>query len=120
MENFEFDYYFKICYHYIRKVVIFYSHLNFRKAGEFVLEVKRKDNEGFEGFMRRFSKKTLQSGRLIQAKKIMFHQKPLSKRAQKERAKKREETKNWREYLRKIGKLDELLENKHKGKLSRR
>lgn len=84
-----------------------------------MLEVKRKDGEGFEGLMRRFSKKTLQSGRLIQAKKVMFHQRPMSKLAQKERAKKRGETKKFHEYLRRIGKLDELLESKKKGRHSR-
>jgi ribosomal protein S21 len=81
-----------------------------------VLEVKRKEGENFESLIRRFTKKTLQSGRIIQAKKVMFHQKPLSKRAQKERAKKREETRKLQEYLRRIGKLNELLEGKKMGK----
>jgi len=84
-----------------------------------VLEVKRKEGENFESLMRRFSKKTLQSGRLIQAKKVMFHQRPISKLAQKERAKKREETKKLHEYLRRIDKLDELLESKKKSRHSR-
>lgn len=76
-----------------------------------MLEVKRKDNESFEGLMRRFSKKLLQSGRIIQVKKIKFYQKPLNKRAVKLRALRREELKRKREYLRKIGKLDEFLES---------
>ena len=76
-----------------------------------MLEVKRKDNESFEGLMRRFSKKLLQSGRIIQIKKIKFYQKPLNKRAVKLRALRREELKRKREYLRKIGKLDEFLES---------
>jgi len=75
-----------------------------------VLEVKRKDGESFEGLMRRFSKKLLQSGRILQVKKIKFYQKPLNKRAIKLRALRREELKRKREYLRKIGKLDEYLE----------
>lgn len=75
-----------------------------------MLEVKRKDNESFEGLMRRFSKKLLQSGRILQVKKIKFYQKPLNKRAIKLRALRREELKRKREYLRKIGKLDEYLE----------
>jgi len=77
-----------------------------------VLEVKRKDNESFESLMRRFSKKLLQSGRIIQAKKIQYHTKPLNKRAQKLKALRREDIKDKREYLRKIGKLDEYLESK--------
>ncbi len=75
-----------------------------------MLEVKRKDGERFEGLMRRFSKKLLQSGRILQVKKIKFYQKPLNKRAIKLRALRREELKRKREYLRKIGKLDEYLE----------
>ena len=79
-----------------------------------MLEVKRKDNESFESLMRRFSKKLLQSGRIIQAKKIQYHTKPLNKRAQKLKALRKSEINQKREYLRKIGKLDELLD-KRKG-----
>lgn len=75
-----------------------------------VLEVKRKEGESFEALMRRFSKKLLQSGRILQAKKVKYYQKPLNKRAQKQRAIRREEIKKKREYLRRIGKLDEYLE----------
>jgi len=85
-----------------------------------VLEVKRKDGESFEGLIRRFSKKTLQSGKLIQAKKIMFYKKPLSSLSQKEKAKKREEVKGYREYLRKVGKLEEWMQNKKKGRGARK
>jgi len=76
-----------------------------------VLEIKRKDGESFESFIRRFSKKTLQSGKIIQAKKIRFFQKPLSHLAKQQRAKKRDEMKKKREYLRKIGKLDEMIQS---------
>jgi len=85
-----------------------------------VLEVKRKDGENFETLIRRFTKKTLQSGRIIQAKKVMFFQKPLSEKAQKERAKNRDKVTKLREYLRKIDKLDEYNESKKKGKSKRR
>jgi ribosomal protein S21 len=76
-----------------------------------VLEVKKKDNESFEALIRRFTRKTIQSGKIIQAKKIRFYQKPISKRAQKAKALRREEIKKEREYLRKIGKLDDVLDN---------
>ena len=79
-----------------------------------MVEVKRKDNESFESLMRRFSKKIIQSGRVIQAKKIRFHQKPLNQRARKLKAMRREDIKKQREYLRKIGKLDELLDARKK------
>ena len=74
-----------------------------------MLEVKKKDNESFESLIRRFSKKTVQSGKLLQAKKIQYHKKDLSKRAQKVKAIRRELVKDKKEYLRKIGKLDEIL-----------
>jgi len=79
-----------------------------------VLEVKKKDTESFESLIRRFTKKTIQSGKILQAKKIKFRQKPISKRAQKAKALRREEIKKQREYLRKIGKLDDFLDNKKK------
>ncbi len=79
-----------------------------------MLEVKKKDTESFESLIRRFTKKTIQSGKILQAKKIKFRQKPISKRAQKAKALRREEIKKQREYLRKIGKLDDFLDNKKK------
>lgn len=85
-----------------------------------MLEVKRKEGESFEGLIRRFNKKTLQSGKLLQAKKIMFHQKPLNKLARKEKAKKRQEVTAYREYLRKIGKLEEWMQARKKGRTTRR
>lgn len=85
-----------------------------------MLEVKKKDNESFESLIRRFTRKTIQSGKLIQAKKIRFYQKPTSKRALKAKALRREEIKKQREYLRKIGKLDELLDNRRKVNIRRK
>lgn len=72
-----------------------------------MLEVKRKDGESFESMMRRFSKKTVMSGRVIQAKKILYVAKPLNKRARKCKAIRRETIKDQRDYLIKTGKLDE-------------
>jgi ribosomal protein S21 len=51
-----------------------------------VLEVKRKDGESFESLIRRFTKKTIQSGKILQAKKIRFFNKGKSKREQKDGA----------------------------------
>lgn len=70
-------------------------------------EVKRKRGETFEGMMRRFSRRIQQSGRLIQAKKIRFHAKTKSRNLQRVSALRREEIKKKREYLKKIGKLEE-------------
>ena len=81
-----------------------------------MLEVKKKDRESFEGLIRRFTKKTIQSGKILQAKKVRFHQKPEGELAQKRRAIRKNQINKKRDYLRKIGKLDELIgSNKKSG-----
>lgn len=82
-----------------------------------LVEVKRKDGESFESLLRRFSKKTLQSGKLLQAKKIKYYQKPKTKREKRESAQRREKIKKYRDYLKKIGKLDDLIEKNKKIKI---
>lgn len=80
-----------------------------------MLEVKRKDNESFENMVRRFTKKTIQSGKILQAKKVRFYSKDSSKRKQKESALRRLDMSGKVEYLKRIGKLDDFL-NKRYGK----
>ena len=72
------------------------------------VEVKRKKGESFESFLRRFNKKLIQSGKLLQARKVRFYQDPVSKVKLRASALRRKEMSSKREYLRKIGKLDEL------------
>ncbi|MCR4280295.1 MAG: hypothetical protein NUV82_02625 [Candidatus Komeilibacteria bacterium] len=79
-----------------------------------MLEVKRKPGESFESLLRRFTKKTIQSGRVLQVKKIKFFQKDKSELRRKEAALVREDFRKKRDYLRRIGKLDEFLEKKKK------
>ncbi|MCX6784616.1 MAG: 30S ribosomal protein S21 [Candidatus Komeilibacteria bacterium] len=74
-----------------------------------MVEVKKKNNESFESLIRRFSKKVMQSGRIIQAKKVRFLKNSPNKRARKISALRRQIITGKREYLRKIGKLDELI-----------
>ena len=81
-----------------------------------MLEVKKKDGESFESLLRRFTRKTIQSGKILQAKKVRFHQKPKTKREVKASALRREELRRQRDYLRRIGKLDELQEKKKRYK----
>lgn len=45
--------------------------------------VVRKEKEGFESLMRRFSRKVHQSGSLADARKRQYFEKPLSKREQR-------------------------------------
>jgi ribosomal protein S21 len=79
-----------------------------------VLEVKKKDGESFESLLRRFTRKTIQSGKILQAKKIRFRQKPKTRRELKESALRKEEVRKERDYLKRIGRLDETLEKKKK------
>ncbi|MDD4290292.1 MAG: 30S ribosomal protein S21 [Patescibacteria group bacterium] len=72
-----------------------------------VVEVKVKTNESFEKLVRRFTKKIIQSGKLIQARKIRFKTKVKNARKRKAGAIHRVKAQDKREYLRKIGKLDE-------------
>ena len=74
-----------------------------------MVEVKKKNNESFESLIRRFSKKVMQSGRIIQAKKVRFLKTDPNKRARKISALRRQIITGKREYLRKIGKLDEMI-----------
>ncbi|MBI4215150.1 MAG: 30S ribosomal protein S21 [Parcubacteria group bacterium] len=70
-------------------------------------EVKRKKGETFESLLRRFNKKILQSGKLLQARKIRFYTRPISKDKRRVLALRRKELRVQREYLQKIGKLEE-------------
>jgi ribosomal protein S21 len=70
-----------------------------------VAEVKRKKGETFESLLRRFHKKLQQSGRLIQSRKIRFHDRPKNKNRVRREALRRKEIREKREYLKKIGKL---------------
>jgi small subunit ribosomal protein S21 len=49
-------------------------------------EVTRKDRESFENLFRRFNRRVQQSGVLSQARKKMYHEKPISKKVQREEA----------------------------------
>lgn len=70
-------------------------------------EVRRKKGESFESLVRRFSRKVQESGTLLQARKIRFHAKSLSKNAGKAKALRREELREKREYLIRSGKATE-------------
>lgn len=73
-----------------------------------MIEVKKKEGESVESLLRRFTKKVQQSGVLIRAKKGRFYSSPKTKREVREDAMRRKLINERREYLRKIGKLEEL------------
>jgi len=72
-----------------------------------VSEVKRKDNESFESLIRRFTKKTLQSGKLLQARKIRFFKKKSNVKKAKSKALRSLGIEKNIDYLKKIGKWEE-------------
>ncbi len=72
-----------------------------------MVEVKNKGNEPFERLLRRFTKKIIQSGKLLQARKVRFKKKKKTRREYKEASLYRRKIQDERNYLKKIGKIDE-------------
>ena len=77
-----------------------------------MVEVKKREGESVEGLLRRFTKKLQQSGKILRVKKGQFYQAPKNKREQREDALRRKELRETKEYLRKIGKLDDIRDNR--------
>jgi len=72
-----------------------------------VAEVKRKKGETFESLLRRFNRRLLQSGRILQAKKVRFHAKNQNKNKLRASALRRNAIREEREFMIKTGKLRE-------------
>ena len=70
-------------------------------------EIKRKKGETFESMLRRFSRRLIQSGKLIQSKQLRYHLKDKSDNLQKKSALHRMKVRKEKEYLRKTGQLKE-------------
>lgn len=70
-----------------------------------VSEIKRKKGESFEAFIRRVKRRWMESGKLLQARKIQFFVPAKSKNLQKNQAVVRSQKISKINYLRKIGKL---------------
>jgi len=68
-------------------------------------EVKRKKSESFDALFRRFQRRVQSSGRVLQAKKIRFHEKEVKPNQRRAGALRREEKKEEFEYLVRSGKL---------------
>ena len=84
-----------------------------------MLEVRRKDGESFEGMIRRFTKKTIQSGKILQAKKIRFFSKKKTDKELKDGALRRQKINTRLEYLKRVGKLDDFIQKRGKNKRRR-
>jgi ribosomal protein S21 len=72
-----------------------------------VPKVKSKKGEMFEGLLRRFNRKVMLSGKILQAKKIRFRKKEGNKRAVRESALRRQKINVKTDYLLKTGKIKE-------------
>lgn len=72
-----------------------------------MVEVNKKTGESNESLIRRFVRKIQSSGKLIQAKKNKFKQPKQNKRLLRQQAIRKSKITEEKEYLRKIGKLEE-------------
>jgi len=79
-----------------------------------MVEVKRKNGESIESLLRRFTRRTQQSGVLLRVKDGQYYQKRKTKRELHEGAHRRKVIKQKKEYLKKIGKLEESDKYKNK------
>jgi len=70
-------------------------------------EVRRKKGESFESFIRRFNRKLMESGKILQYKKVKYLQPKKSRNLEKKSALVKLSKHKQREYLKKIGRLPE-------------
>lgn len=70
-------------------------------------EVKRKRGESFEAFLRRFNRRILLSGKILQARKIRFYASAPTRKDRRNSTLRRKALREKYEYLKKIGRLPE-------------
>ncbi|MBI3120075.1 MAG: 30S ribosomal protein S21 [Candidatus Kerfeldbacteria bacterium] len=78
-----------------------------------MVEVRKKDNESSDSLIRRFTRRVQSSGILLHVKKIRYHERRKNKNQIREDAIRRAKNKEKQDYLRKIGKLEEVVRPKH-------
>lgn len=71
------------------------------------IEVKKRGNETTRSLLRRFFRVIQQSGVLIQARKVRFHERERSRRKRRESALRREKIISEKNKLKKLGLLEE-------------
>ncbi len=79
-----------------------------------MVNVQRKRGETFESFLRRFNRRLMGSGRLLQARKIQFYKPAETKREKRVSALRRKGKREEYEYLKKIGRMTEEDDNRRK------
>lgn len=72
-----------------------------------MIEVKRKKSETFDSLLRRFQRRMQSSGKVLQAKKIRFHEKDMNRNKRRQSALRREQKRQTFAYLLKTGQLKE-------------
>jgi ribosomal protein S21 len=72
-----------------------------------MVQFKRKKGESFEAFLRRFNKRLQQSGKLMEARQGRYVRKDKNANQKKKSALVSLQLRKKKEYLRKIGKLEE-------------
>lgn len=72
-----------------------------------MITVRKNEGESNESLVRRFVRKVQASGNLLVVKKKQYRQRHLSKRLERRSAILRKESHDKKDFLRKIGKLDE-------------
>lgn len=68
-------------------------------------EIKRRKGESFESFIRRVKRRWLQSGKLLEARKVQFFEEKKSKNLRKNKKVEFLQKVSKTNYLRKIGRL---------------
>lgn len=90
-----------------------YTH---KEVFSYMVEVTRRDNEGTESLIRRFSRKVQQSGVLLQARKVRFYERKKNRRRVREEAQRRAELTAERDRLIKLGEIDEFAPPARRGR----
>jgi ribosomal protein S21 len=70
-----------------------------------VSEIKRRKGESFDSFIRRVKQRWLQSGKILQARKVQFFEEKKSKNVRHDQKVDKIQRVAKREYLRKVGRL---------------
>lgn len=70
-------------------------------------DVRRKRGETFEALLRRFNRRVLLSGKILQARKIRFYASKPTREDQRAKALRGKSIREKYEYLKKIGRLPE-------------
>lgn len=72
-----------------------------------MVEVRKREHESTESLIRRFHRRIVASGTILNAKRVRFYTRPKSKQRRRAEAIRRGEIRKEYDRLRKLGKLEE-------------